>query len=437
MGDHLFSAEDQLGGWGVRGVKQVIAFLVVVALVSVVGVATGIPGPDELRGFVEELCDPAMDGRVVGSKGCDRAAKRIAEKFGQAGMQPGGDDGGWFQTFTPESPEIVDAVLLPEGAAWGTIVLQNVIGRLPGSGEGSVVLAAHYDHLGRNKDGDLYPGADDNASGVAALWAIASELEADAPFSRDIVFIAFSGEETGTLGSRWFVEHPTIRLDATIAMINLDAVGRPVDSKLFAFSTTSAAEFPGALRGVNLGFGFTLVAPEKSPFASDQVPFLEKGIPSIHLFTGPNADYHRPGDTPEKLDYEGILEISAFTSELVRFLADRDRELTFVPPGADQVTPPASSHGRSARRVSLGTIPDFGEQGDTGVLISGVLPGSPAEKAGMRKGDRVTSMDGETIKTLEDFTIALKSREPGDRVRVGFLRDGSQMEIEAVLVERK
>jgi hypothetical protein len=220
-------------------------------------------------------------------------------------------------------------------------------------------------------------------------------------------------------------------------MINLDTVGRIVDRRLFVFSTRSGAELPRALEGVNLGFGFDLAMPEKGPFASDQAPFLEKSVPALHLFTGPNEDYHRTTDRAAKLDYNGLSEIASFTAELVRFLADRDRPVTFVQQDAGKTMQPASPHAGSSRRVSLGTIPDFSDDQGGGVLVSGVLPGSPAEKVGILKGDRVVGVDDEKIVTLEDYSIALKARKPGDKIRVTFLRDGKEQSVEAVLVERK
>lgn len=415
--------------------KKALAFMVLAG--CLLCSATAAPSEKELRAFVEELADPALGGRVVGSEGIDKAAEIIVARFAEAGLTPAGDAGGWFQPFTPDGPGISDAVVLPEGAAWGEMELRNIAGALPGTGEGCVIVGAHYDHLGLNAEGVLFPGADDNASGIAVLWAIASELAAEGPRSRDVLFIAFSGEEEGLLGSRWYVEHPLRPLESTAAMINLDTVGRIVDRKLFVLATRSAAEFPRALEGVNLGFDFELAMPEKTSFAGDHVSFIDKGVPALHLFTGPNEDYHRTSDLPEKVDYEGLAEIAAFTAELIRFVADRERPLSFVSQEEERAKPAASPHGASARRVSLGTIPDFNDDQGGGVLVSGVLPGSPAEKAGILKGDRVIAVDDEKIDTLEDYSIVLKSHRPGDKVRVVFLRDGTEQSADAVLVERK
>ena len=394
---------------------------------------------EEIRAVVARLTDPAMEGRGPGSEGLGRAAEVVASHFKRAGLRPAGDEGGWFQSFTPDRPLLRDAVLLPKGKQWGAIRLRNVVGILPGTGEGCVVIGAHYDHLGRDADGQIFPGADDNASGVGVLCAVATELAREPARRRSILFVAFSGEEEGYLGSRWYVEHPAQASASTIAMLNLDTVGRMDGRHLLVLSSSSAAELPQMLRGVNLGFDFDLAIPEKSPLASDQIPFLEKGIPGLHFFTGPNADYHRRTDTAEKLNYGAAGKIASFVAETARFLADRDRPLTFVPPAAEKpasASPSAQPGTGTQRRVSLGTIPDFAGEG-RGVLLAGVVPGSAAEKAGMQKGDRILAVDDMEIGNLEELSGVLKSHQPGDRVRVRFSRDGKEQTIEATLTERK
>jgi aminopeptidase N len=390
----------------------------------------------DLPSLVAALCDRALGGRVIGAKEIDLAAEKVAGCFERAGLKPAGDEGKWFQSFKPDGPKIADAVRLPAGAKWGEMTLRNVVGILPGKGEGCVVVGAHYDHIGRDAKGNVYPGADDNASGVAALCEIARALGAGPARERSIVFVAFSGEEEGLLGSQWYVEHPALPLESAIAMINLDTVGRMEGRQLLILSAFSALELPDALRGINLEYGFDLAIPEKSPFGSDQISFLSKGVPAVHLFTGPNADYHRITDSAAKINYDGLSEIAAFAAELTRYLADRDRRLTFVPPGADRAKPPEGSQPATPRRVSLGTIPDMTFQGD-GVLISGVLPASPAEKAGLRKGDRIVGVDEEKVSGLEDYSGILKSHKPGDPIRVRVVRDGAEIVVDAVLVERK
>lgn len=411
--------------------KKRCSIAVAVLLFLGLGAPVWATGVQEL---VDALCDPALEGRVVGSPGCERAAEMIAERFAKAGLVPAGDDGTWVQTFRPDRPVIADAVRLPAGARWGEMKLRNVVGVIRGTGEGCVVLGAHYDHLGRDAAGAVFRGADDNASGVAALCEAAAALSKDPGHRRSIVFVAFSGEEEGLLGSQWYVDHPVVPLDKTIAMINFDTIGRlSAGKRLLVLSAASARELPEMLQGINLDFEFDLAVPEKSPFGSDQLSFILKGVPGMHFFTGPNADYHRTSDTPDKIDVDGIGSIAAFAAEATRFLADRERPLTFVPQREEKPKPAQTT---TPRRVSLGTIPDMADQGD-GVLVSGVLPGSPAEKAGIQAGDRIVSVDGEKVGGLEDYSGILKSHQPGDRIQVTVLRAGKTQTFEAGLVERK
>ena len=414
-----------------------LRFVPTLGLVLLASFATGSPGvagASDPREIIEALTVDAMDGRVIGSAGCDSAAARIARTFGRAGLKPGGDAGSWFMSFKPDRPVIADAVRLPPGARWGEMTLRNVVGILPGSGDGFVLIGAHYDHLGRNAAGELYPGADDNASGVAILCAVAEKIAAEPPRRRSVIFVAFTGEEEGLLGSSWYADHPVAPLEKTIAMINLDTVGRlSPERRLYVLSASSAREFPEMLKGINLDFEFDLAIPEKSPFGSDQVSFLARNVPAIHFFTGPNADYHRPSDTPDKINGDGLEMIAGFATETIRFLADRERPLTFVPQGLDK---PKQAQPNTPRRVSLGTIPDMADQNE-GVLVSGVLPGSPAEQAGLRTGDRIVSVDGDKIVNLEDYSGILKSHKPGDQIRVTYIRGGKSETIETTLVERK
>ncbi len=383
------------------------------------------------------LSAPEMDGRGPGTPGLEAARDLIVEGFRIAGLEPTGGDGTFLQSFTPEAASMRIPVDLPAGKAWGEFPLQNVVGILRGSGGPDarcVVIGAHYDHLGRGADGLIRPGADDNASGVALLLELAARLGEEAPFRNSLVFVAFSGEEEGTLGSFEYLARPACPLDRTIAMLNLDTVGRMEGSRLFVFGTPTAAEFGDLLKGINLGLGLDLSMPESAPFASDQAPFVEKGIPALHLFTGPNDDYHRPGDTADKLNGEGMRQVLDLTLEAAMFLAERPGPLAFVPPGAGKVAQIVPSG--PARRVSLGTIPDFG-RASGGVLVTGTTPGSPAEAAGVVKGDIIVALDGEPIDNLGDYSAALKAHQPGDTVEVDLQREGEPRRLRIGLVERK
>jgi len=270
---------------------------------------------------------------------------------------------------------------------------------------------------------------------VAVLLEVAQRIGSEGPLRRTVVFAAFSGEEAGTLGARRYLADPPCPAEQTVAMLNLDTVGRLEQDRLFVFGSATAAEFPAMLRGVNLAVPVELAMPESAPFASDQAPFYEKGIPALHFFSGPNADYHRPGDTEEKINYEGLLTLLDFVRETTVFLAEREAPPAFIPPGAEKAAAQIQATG-PARRVSLGTIPDFERQAG-GVLVSGTIPGSPAEAAGIQKGDVIVALGAEPVDNLGDFSAALKKRQPGDTVEVVFRRGEEELRRRVAVVERK
>jgi hypothetical protein len=371
---------------------------------------------------VETLSSPAYEGRGPGTQGLEKAVDYIEARFEEAGLAPFGDTG--FRQVFPG----------PQGTA-----LVNLIG-VHGDPKSSrhVILAAHYDHLGKGEPGEenyglLHPGADDNASGVAVMLEAARRL-GEEKTDNAVLFIAFSGEETGLLGSAYYVDHPAAPLDKCTAMVNLDTVGRLFEGTLTVFGAPSAQEMEHIVQGVNYAFGFTIDMPKEDPGGSDQVSFSRRGVPAIHVFTGAHADYHRPGDTADKIDYEGLDRIAGFAGEMAVYLAGRAEPLTYVPPGAEKAA--ASPSPGTGRRVSFGSIPDFNFTGK-GVLLSGVIPGSPAETAGLKEGDTLVEFAGVAIEDLHDFSDVLKGLEPGDAASVVYLRGGERKETTVTVVARK
>jgi aminopeptidase N len=417
------------------------AALLLVATQAAIGYAQPASKASEatqahLREVVQKLCASDMDGRGPGSKGLTAARDYLSESFRRLGLTPAGDDGTVLQSFTPPASDVRGTISPAPGAEWGKITLANIVGVLPGTAKDApcLVVSAHYDHLGRSGAGAAYQGADDNASGVAILLELAAQMHEEGPFRNTIVFAALSGEEEGMLGARYYLAHPACPLERTLAVLNLDTVGRMEGKKLLVLGTATAAEFPEIVKGVNFGAGLELVTPEAAPFSSDQVPFYEKGIPALHLFTGPNADYHQTSDTPDKLNYPGMLAVLDFARETAIFLAEREEGLTFVPPGAGKAAPIVAAG--PPRRSSMGTIPDFGRESG-GVLLSGTTPGSPAEHAGLAKGDIIVSIGGMPIDNLSDLSAALKAHQPGDTVEVVFKRDNAEQKLRVGVVERK
>lgn len=378
-----------------------------------------------LKRDVETLSSESLQGRGVGTEGLARALTYVEERFEEVGLRPFAAEG-YRQSFAG-----------PDGTA-----LVNVIGVLgEPDGDRHVIIGAHYDHLGLGESGDanygtLHPGADDNASGVAVLLDCARRLAEEGELSHPIVFIAFSGEEKGLLGSAYYVDHPVIPLGGCVAMVNLDTVGRLFDGALTVFGANTASQLSHVLRGINYGFRFDLRLPDDDPGGGDQVSFVRRGVPAIQIFTGPHADYHRPGDTADKIDYDGLARVVGFTTELLIYLADREEPMDFVPPGAEKAAAAAMPSPGGQRRVSFGSIPDFNYTGE-GVRVSGVIPGSPAEQAGLKEGDLLVEFAGVAVEDLRSFSDILKGLKPGEEVDVVFVRDGERHTARVQVVERK
>ncbi len=388
------------------------------------------------------LSDDRLAGRLTGSPGADTAAAYLARRFGSVGLQPGA--GGWYQVFTVQR----DAPVAQHAHAAG-LSGRNVIGVLPGRDpmlrNEAVIVGAHYDHLGLGDFGSLDPdstgkvhnGADDNASGAAMLIEIAARLEA-APPARTVVFIAFSGEELGLLGSSYYVNHPIYPLSTTLAMINLDMVGRLRQKRLIVYGSRTAREFPALLDSLNWHAGLDLRAQGDGYGPSDQSPFYAAGRPVLHFFTDLHEDYHRTTDDWQKINVEGLEQVADFTTGLVTALANRSGPLTPVTeapasPGAG--TPTTAGYG-----AYLGTVPDMsgnpaGER-LLGVRLAGVRAGSPAERAGLRGDDIITRIGDMNVPDLQAMTDALRSHQPGDTVAIVIRRGNAVTTLRATLGAR-
>jgi len=380
----------------------------------------------QIESDIRYLASDALAGRLTGSPGNDSAAAYIARRFQELHLQPGGDDGSWLQHWTVGSTAATREATV---AGRGT---ENVVGILRGRGGlagQDIVIGAHFDHLGSGPfasaaTGDsahlIHHGADDNASGTAAVMEIARLLAtARERSARTIVFVLFSGEEEGTLGSAWYADHPAIPRDSTLAMINLDMVGRLRDNRLLILGVKSATEWQPLLDSVNATYHLDLHASGDGWGASDQASFFAKHLPVLFFFTDLHADYHRPSDTWDKINASGIATVAEFAADLARHLAARPAPLTFVDAPVPQM---ASGTGE---RAYLGSIPDMtGEPG--GVRLSGVRAGSPADAGGIRAGDVIVAIGADTVADLNDMQNALVKHHPGDIVDIR-VRRGDQV----------
>jgi hypothetical protein len=392
-----------------------------------------------LMAHVEWLAAPEREGRGVGTKGLDAAGEYVAAAFRTIGLKPGGEGGTYFQSFVST-----------KSATGAPATLRNVIGVLPGSrpewaGQ-SALLTAHYDHLGfgwpdvhAGDEGKLHPGADDNSSGVAVMLELAKALAAGSPPQRTLAFVAFSGEESGLQGSRYYADHPPFPLEKIIGVINLDTVGRLHDRKVSVIATGTATEWQHIFRGAGFTTGVEGRMIPDSLESSDQKSFIDRGVPAVQIFTDPHPDYHRPGDTADKVDAAGLVRVATFVKEAIAYLGERAEPLTVTITGA--ATPPAAAApGAPAapgggKRVSFGTMPDFAHPGP-GVKVAGVTPGSPAEKAGIREGDVILQVDGREIANLAGFSAILKELKPGQTVTVMVQRVAERLTLEVTVVER-
>ena len=393
--------------------------------------------PKELLAHVEFLADLDREGRGVGTLGLREAEEYIAQAFAEAGLEAGAPGGGYFQVWQE-----------PDGPKKGRPArLANVIAYLPGrnpefTGQ-SVVVGAHFDHLGKGwpdvhagDEGQVHAGADDNASGVAVLIELARHLGRGHKPERTIVFVAFGGEEWGLKGSRHYLE--TMKqwpAEKVHSMVNLDTVGRLEGKPLTLFGTGTATEWMHFAFGVGFGTGvkYTLIADD--PGGSDQVSFHAAHIPAVQLFSGVHADYHRPSDTMDKVDGEGLVSVLAFTKELVIALADWPTPFTTSFAGAPPPTTTAGGDAAGGRRVSLGTVPDFAFSGP-GYRASSITPGSAADEAGLLTGDVLLAIDGVVIENMRGYSDILKTKSPGDRIRIRFRRAGTETEVVATLRAR-
>jgi hypothetical protein len=332
-----------------------------------------------------------------------------------------------------------------------TVEARNVVALLPGRDPGRahevVVVGAHYDHLGRGGEGSLAPdsrdihnGADDNASGTAALLEVARRLaEGPAP-ERPVLFLAFSGEERGLLGSAHYVAQPTIPLDDAVAMLNMDMVGRLRNNTLTVYGMATAAEWEALVREVNAErprpFELSLLPDGFGP--SDHSSFYGAGIPVLHFYTNTHSEYHRPEDDWQTIDGPGLDRIAGYVADVTGALAGAaGRDVVALTPQAGAGRP-ATGEAASGRGYGpyFGSIPDMAPI-DFGVRLSGVREDSPAERAGLRAGDVLVRFGGQEVADLYAFTYALRDRQPGDRVEVEVLRDGQRLTLYAVLGERR
>ena len=425
-----------------------IAGLLLVLLAACVGHAGGpsagsvsssaIPDSVQIHRDIDILASDSFDGRRTGTPGNDRAAMYLATRYaalrleatpGRSGKCAAGCADSYLLPIT-----VYESMRDRPPAALPTNNLAGIIrGTDPAMRDQYVVIGAHFDHLGRSTVGAMDPqagdairnGADDNASGSAAVLALARRL-AQRPTRRPILVTHFSGEEEGLLGSAKFVDDPPIPLSSMVAMVNFDMVGRMRDDKVIVYGVATAAEMRAILDSANAPAPLKLTAVGDGFGPSDQSSFYSKDLPVLHFFTDSHEDYHRATDDADKINVAGEVRIVDFAERAVRAIADRPTRLTFTKAPASARAAASPSTGSAY----FGSIPDMGSSDEDGMRISGVSAGGPAEKAGLKGGDLIVEFGGKPVKNIYDYTDAIGAYKPGDTINVVVLRGASRERVE-------
>jgi hypothetical protein len=373
------------------------------------------------------LADDSLGGRQTGTEGEKIAANYIAQRFKAIGLEPKGDNSDFFQEFNyrPNSNPHEQAEITVIGSD-STQTGRNVVGFFNNYAESTVVIGAHYDHLGMGGEGSLYRegaaihnGADDNASGVAVMLDLAERLKENK--ANNYLFIAFSGEEMGLLGSSYFVKNPTIDLNKVTFMVNMDMVGRLNSERTLAVhGVGTSPAFKQSLFAGNT-FDLNIAEHESGIGPSDHTSFYLADIPVLHFFTGQHSDYHKPGDDAEKLNYEGMQVVSDYIFTIIRDLESRGK-LTFRKTKNESEVVPEF-------KVTLGVVPDYLFT-EKGMRIDGVSEDRPAKKAGLQKGDVVVKMGEYEVTDMMSYMKTLSKFEKGEKTMVTVKRGDELLEVE-------
>ncbi|MDQ2767874.1 MAG: M20/M25/M40 family metallo-hydrolase [Gemmatimonadota bacterium] len=407
-----------------------------------------------IRADIVYLASDALEGRGTGTPGNDSAAAYLAREYARLGltkverptscpeMRAGVREcvvgrASYLQPFSAHSVTAVHAGLP------GELATQNVVAMQPGTDPALrneyLVIGAHFDHLGRSSFSSMDPdakdairhGADDNASGTAAVLELARRFHAK-PARRPIVFVNFSGEELGVLGSEHFVEHPPVPLDSIGAMLNFDMVGRLRNDKLLVYGVETATEMRGIVDSANSvqpPLSITALGDGFGP--SDHASFYGKKIPVLQFFTDMHEDYHRATDVASKINVPGEARVIDYAERIARAIADRGARLTYV----RSSQPPPRMGGSTGNGTYFGSVPDMGSEVE-GVKLAGVTAGSPADKAGVQSGDIIVEFGGKRVKNIYDYTDAIGAHKPGDVVQVIVMRAGTRLTLSATLGKR-
>ncbi len=387
-----------------------------------------LPPTVSMKQDVYVLANDSLNGRETGTEGERKAAAYIEKRFEQLGLMPKGDQNSYLQEFSfkPRSNPHEEAALVSKTDSTDTG--RNVVGYLDNGAKTTVVIGAHYDHLGMGGEGSLFRegeaihnGADDNASGVAIMMKLAEKLKGKNT-NNNFLFIAFSGEEEGLLGSNYFVKNPTIDTKQISYMINMDMVGRLNSEKTLAVHGVGTSPVFKQVLYANKD-SLNIAEHESGIGPSDHTSFYLADIPVLHFFTGQHEDYHKPDDDAEKLNYEGMDLISNYIFKIITDL-DSKGKLEFRKTKNETEMVPDF-------KVTLGVVPDYLFTGK-GMRIDGISEDRPAQKAGLQKGDIVIKMGPHEVADMMSYMKSLSMFEKGETAIVTVERNGQSLEVEVI-----
>jgi hypothetical protein len=386
---------------------------------------------ERIKKHITYLASDKLEGRFPGSKGEKKASKYIIRQFEKAGLQPMGTL--YFYQEFPMSynPNPHDT------SSKGAIKTkgQNIIGYLNNDAEYTIAIGAHYDHLGRGHAGNsmdktaenqIHNGADDNASGTAGVIELARHFaKNNRKEPCNLLFICFSGEEEGLLGSKYFTNNPTYPLEKISCMINMDMIGRLSDSthKLMVSGTGTAAIWEPLLNQLIADHTYLKLKTDSAGMGpSDHASFYLKNIPVLHFFSGLHTDYHKPSDDANKINYYGEKQILDFIVKVINETA-KEPKPAFLPTRNPQTE-------RVAFKVTLGIVPDYSFEGP-GLRMDGVSPDKPAQKAGLQAGDILIGINELVISDMKSYMQSLAGFKKGQTVTLYYLRNGKKESTQA------
>lgn len=388
----------------------------------------------DIQTHIKTLASDEMKGRQTGTAEEAKAANYIADLFRDYGLDPAGERDTYFQEFTVNMSLLENPHASDEDSTTNKRLSRNVAALLQGTSDSNelIIIGAHYDHLGMGSFGSLsegepriHNGADDNASGTAGLLELAEYFSENRP-ETDLLFLAFSGEEMGLLGSQYFVENPTVDLDNSLAMINMDMIGRMNNDHLLIFGVATTPEWEAILTAANTDSLDLDLVPDGTG-ASDHTSFYYADIPVLHYFTDTHADYHRPSDDMEWINAEGQARVLSHVARVIEQLDTMDKDqLAFTE------APGQQRQSMSMDGPTLGVLPDYGFDGE-GFRITGVSDGGPASRAGLEGGDIIIKIGGIEVEDIYGYMGALNELEQGETTTVVVIRDGEELTFEVDL----